>query len=167
MGIIEDLTGVKIEKKLTEYSEVYGEILVGMHREMEHHRTLIREHDENMRQGVAYVNQAQAQVSQAVIQAEAHSKDASHHSELAASAALAADGYAKECKQELEKTKEFASDVQRKWQELLLKVEGLNQELHTLTLTFKRFRTRVIWSSAAIAVVAIIGGLAWMIHCIR
>jgi chromosome segregation ATPase len=174
MGFIDRLTGAKIEKELAQYSDVYGEILLGMHRDMERHQTLIKEHDQNMRQGVAHVIGVEADIkrrfdelSQAVTQAEAHSKNASRFSEQAKSAALAAGGSANESKEELEKTKEFLNEVQRKWQALLSMVESQGEEIRTLDLTFKRFRTRVIWSSIAVALVVIIEGLAWIIHFSR
>jgi chromosome segregation ATPase len=192
MEFIDRLTGAKTEKDLAQYSEVYGEILLGMHRDMERHRTLIKEHDQNMRQGVARVIGVEAELrrrfdelSRAVTQAEAHSKNASRFSEQAKSAALAAGASAKESKEELDKTKEFLNEVQRKWQALLSMVESQREEVRTmdstikrlaerqrdeirvLELIFQRFRARVMWSSAAIALVVIIGGLVWMIHFFR
>ena len=113
--IIDGVSGHATEVKVTQYSEVYGEILLGMHRDMERHQTLIKQHDQNMRQGVARVIQVQAQLSQAVTQAEAHTKNASRFSEEAKSAALAAGLSAKESKGELEKSREFLNAVERKW----------------------------------------------------
>ena len=178
-------SGRATEQKLVEYSEIYGDILLGMHRDMERHQTLIKQHDQNMRQGVARVIQVQAQLSQAVTQAEAHTKNASRFSEEAKSAALAAGLSAKESKGELEKSREFLNAVERKWQALSSTVEGQREQIRTLDsalkrseerhsedirnldLGFKRFRTRVMWSSAAAALVVIIGGLAWIIHFFR
>lgn len=37
------LTGRAVEEKLDEYSEVYGEVLLGMHREIQAHKDLIRD----------------------------------------------------------------------------------------------------------------------------
>ena len=167
MEFIDRLTGAKIEKDLAQYSETYGEILLGMHADMERHQTLIKEHDQNMREGVARVIQVQSQLSQAVTQAEADSKNASRFSEQAKSAALAAGGSAKESKEELEKAREFFNEVQQKWQALLPMVESQREEIRTLDLIFKRFRTRVMWSSAAVALVVVVGGLAWIIHFFR
>src|SRR5208283_4922286 len=113
--------------------------VLDMQRDMERHQTLIKEHDQNMRQGVARVIGVEAELkrrfddlSQAVAQAEAHSKNASCFSEQAKSAALAAGGSAKESKEELEKTKGFLNEVQGKWQVLLSMVETQREEIRTL-----------------------------------
>ena len=101
------LTGHAIAKKVTQYSETYGEILLGMHRDME------------------------------------------------------------KSKVEIEKTKECLNEVQQKGQALLLMVENQRDEISSLGLTFKQFRTRVMWSSACMGLGVMIGGLAWMIHFFR
>lgn len=192
MGFIDLLTGAKTEKDLAQYSEVYGEILLGMHRDLERHQTLIKEHDLNMRQGVGRVIGVEAELknrldelSQAVTQAEAHSNNAFRFSEQAKSAALAAGGSAKESEGHTEETKEFLNEVQQKWQALLSIVETQKHEIRTMDATFKgmvesqrdeisaldlalkRFRTWVVWSSGAVALAVTIGGLAWMIHFFR
>jgi chromosome segregation ATPase len=161
------LAGHAVEKDLADYSEVYGEILLGMHRDMERHQALINEHDQNMRQGVARVSEVQAQLSQAVAKAEEARKNACSLSEQAESAALAAAVSAKELKKHLDETKAFVLEARREWQALLATVDSQRDEIRTLDLTLKRFRARVKWSTAALALVVIIGGLAWMVHFFR
>lgn len=43
-----NITGRSVEQKVTEYSEIYGEILLGIHREIESHHKRI--HDCNVRE---------------------------------------------------------------------------------------------------------------------
>ncbi len=107
MGFFDRLTGANIEKNLAQYSEVYGEILLGMHRDLERHRALIQEHDERMREGLARFGLIQDQMGQAVTKAETHSENASRFCEAAKSAAVFADGTAKQSKEELDKAKGF------------------------------------------------------------
>lgn len=38
MGILDQITGKAIAQQVTEYSEIYGEILIGLHRDVEHLR---------------------------------------------------------------------------------------------------------------------------------
>jgi uncharacterized coiled-coil DUF342 family protein len=98
------LTGHAIEQKVAQYSETYGEILLGMHRDME------------------------------------------------------------KSKVEIEKTKELLNEVQQKGQALMSMVENQRDQIRSLDLALKQFRTRVMWSSAAAGLIVIVGGLAWMIH---
>jgi septation ring formation regulator EzrA len=48
MGIFDNLTGKNIEMKLNEYCEVYGEVLLGIHRETTNHKGTIKEINENV-----------------------------------------------------------------------------------------------------------------------
>jgi hypothetical protein len=38
MRFLDRMTGRSVEKKLVEYSDIYGEILLGMHRDLEDHK---------------------------------------------------------------------------------------------------------------------------------
>ena len=167
MEIFDRLTGAKTEKDLAEYSEVYGEVLLGMHRDLERHRTLINAHDENMRQGIARVTHAEGQLSNALAKAEADSQDALRFSEQAKASALAADASAKGSRADLEKATGLLDDAQQRWQALLSKVENQASEIRALALAFQRFRTRMMWSTGAVSLAVIIGGLAWILHFFR
>jgi CHASE3 domain sensor protein len=165
------LTGAKIENELAQYSDVYGEILLGMHRDMERHQAVITQHDSDMRQGLSHLKQLEVNIAkrftelnQAVTQAEEHTKGAYRFSEEAKSAAVVAGGIVKEAKEEQEKNKEFLTEVQKKWQELMPMIENQRDEIHTLSLAFKRFRSLLIWSIATIVLLVVIGGLAWKLH---
>jgi len=42
MGLLDTLTGRSVEERIAQYSEVYGEILLGLHRDKDRHETLIQ-----------------------------------------------------------------------------------------------------------------------------
>jgi len=41
MGLFDQITGRGVEKKIAEYADIYGEVLLGMHRDLEDHRRQI------------------------------------------------------------------------------------------------------------------------------
>ena len=55
------LTGKAVEDKLDEYSEVYGEVLLGMHRDIQAQRTLIHDYRDEMS---SFLNEARSVASQ-------------------------------------------------------------------------------------------------------
>jgi hypothetical protein len=171
LKFIDRLTGANIEKELAQYSEVYGEILLGIHRDMERHQAVITQHDQDMRLRLSHLKQLEVNIAtkftelnQAVIQAEAHTKGAYRFSEEAKSAALAAAMSVKESKEEQEKNKKFLNEVQEMYQTVMPMIESQRDEIQTLSLSFKRFRTVLIWSIATIVILMAIGGLAWKLH---
>jgi len=48
MGIWGKLTGKELEDKIGQYSEVYGEVLLGMHRELESQKKLLHDYRRDM-----------------------------------------------------------------------------------------------------------------------
>ena len=49
-GAVNRISGKSVEEKISEYTEIYGEILLGMNRELETSRRLISEYREEMSQ---------------------------------------------------------------------------------------------------------------------
>ncbi len=58
------ISGKNIEDKISEYSEIYGEILLGMNREIETDRRLIRESRAEMDQIFQQTKNIQASISE-------------------------------------------------------------------------------------------------------
>jgi hypothetical protein len=106
-------------------------------------------------------------LSNALAKAEADSQDALRFSEQAKASALAADASAKGSRADLEKATGLLDDAQQRWQALLSKVENQASEIRALALAFQRFRTRMMWSTGAVSLAVIIGGLAWILHFFR
>ena len=50
MKFLNNITGKTIEEKVSEYSDIYGEILLGMHQEIESQRKRIHDYSLNMQQ---------------------------------------------------------------------------------------------------------------------
>jgi hypothetical protein len=48
-GATDRITGKAVEERIDEYSEIYGEILVGMHRELQEHKSQVSEAVKEMR----------------------------------------------------------------------------------------------------------------------
>ena len=46
MNFLKKISGKTVEDKIEEYSEVYGEILLGFHKELEQHSTLLEKHEQ-------------------------------------------------------------------------------------------------------------------------
>ena len=46
MNLLKKISGKTVEEKIEEYSEVYGEILLGLHKELEQHSTLLEKHEQ-------------------------------------------------------------------------------------------------------------------------
>ena len=46
MKLLDKISGKAVEEKIGEYSEVYGEVLLGLHKELEKQNTLLEKHDQ-------------------------------------------------------------------------------------------------------------------------
>ena len=46
MNFFKKISGKTVEEKIEEYSEVYGEILLGLHKELEKQNTLLEKHEQ-------------------------------------------------------------------------------------------------------------------------
>jgi hypothetical protein len=60
MEIFGRITGKAVEDKVTEYSEVYGEVLLGLHRDLENQKRLLQDYRERL---IAPTNEVQDQLS--------------------------------------------------------------------------------------------------------
>lgn len=48
MDLLRRMSGKAVEDKITEYSEVYGEVLLGLHRDLENHNRLLQDHQRRL-----------------------------------------------------------------------------------------------------------------------
>ena len=46
MNFLDKISGKAVEEKIGEYSEVYGEVLLGLHKELERQNTLLEKHEQ-------------------------------------------------------------------------------------------------------------------------
>ena len=46
MNFLNKISGKAVEEKIGEYSEVYGEVLLGLHKELERQNTLLEKHEQ-------------------------------------------------------------------------------------------------------------------------
>ena len=46
MNFFKKISGKTVEEKIEEYSEVYGEILLGLHKELEKQNTILEKHEQ-------------------------------------------------------------------------------------------------------------------------
>ena len=46
MKFLDKISGKAVEEKIGEYSEVYGEVLLGLHKELERQNTLLEKHEQ-------------------------------------------------------------------------------------------------------------------------
>lgn len=46
MKFLDKISGKAVEEKIGEYSEVYGEVLLGLHKELEKQNTLLEKHEQ-------------------------------------------------------------------------------------------------------------------------
>lgn len=61
MGLFRKLSGKDVEDKIKEYSEIYGEVLLGMHRDIQSHQRLIQDSKQGM---TAMLDEARAILSE-------------------------------------------------------------------------------------------------------
>jgi TolA-binding protein len=53
MGLLDKISGKAVEDKVGEYSEIYGEVLLGLHREVERHNDLWDIHEKHLQEKIA------------------------------------------------------------------------------------------------------------------
>jgi len=82
------LSGRTVEEKLAQYSEVYGEVLLGMHRDLEQFRGAVTEHNKNIGAALGHIADVDANVTRkseglnlALVQAREYSERASRSCE--------------------------------------------------------------------------------------
>lgn len=57
MSILDSITGKAVETKLREYSEVYGEVLLGLHKELENNSRLLQDYRQQLKNHERYIKQ--------------------------------------------------------------------------------------------------------------
>ena len=57
MNFLDKISGKAVEEKIGEYSEVYGEVLLGLHKELEKQSTLLEKHEQQFNSQVRLKSQ--------------------------------------------------------------------------------------------------------------
>ncbi len=145
--VFELLSGRAIEDKVSRYSEVYGEILLGMHRDVERLHAIVAEHDRKMQHALAYVARAEAEIGKKSEMLDAAVSQAKHYAESAS------------------RLSEAAQSIATKTQGL---IDGLRTEMQAIQqshrASIKQFRKYLIAIAVATGVSLISGAALWITH---
>lgn len=176
------LTGQSVAEKVSEYSEIYGEVLLGMHRDMQRHNATIAHHASAMQEGLVTLNQRLATLDQTQLELSKNAarteevlanaqkckdetskycKAASVASQNAAKAAAAAEVASDRSATECAKT---AEDVEQRCRGLITILEKHEQKLEMLRDEYHTFRARVRWAFGLTTALVLIGAITWILQ---
>ena len=172
------LTGRTVEVKVDKYSEIYGEVLLGMHRDLLEHNVTINRYERVMQQGLATVDQVRTEMTEDVAKVEgllADTKrckdDASKYSatglmdsQNALKAAASAESAAKRSEKSAMECDTIANKAEEYRRGLVSRVEEQEQQLEKFRSEYRKFRRRVLLVLGSAAALVLIGVITWILH---
>ncbi|MFZ0683977.1 MAG: hypothetical protein WAM89_00410 [Terriglobales bacterium] len=164
------LSGRSTEEKVVQYSEVYGEVLLGMHREIERFRSVVNEDSRNVKTALTHiadvdtdVTKKAAELGAALAQTKEYSERAYRFCEAAQSSAAALENSLEKAHSDARATRNLLEALDGNYQTLLTRSEHLQKKLDDMATAIAQLRRRVMWLGATI-IVFVIGGLgAWAV----